>query len=157
MGLIENSPNMIIDAAHMSMTKLRQVGAIEDRQWGYLTITSAADARILYVFQVGECPLEKAEKYFRLSQEKARRLFNQIGAGGKSSWQSRNEKNGQWGGAICAENVIVSFSGLPELADEAVSLMTAVLCGWLAIERAREIAAISNNKFLEQLLQLRKA
>ena len=157
MGLIENSPNAIVDAANMAITKLLRAGAIRDRQWGYLTIVSAIDARILYIIQVGECPLEKAEKYCRLSQEKARRLFNQIGVGRKSSWLSRNEKNDQWGGAICAGKVIVSFSGLSELADEAVSLMTAVFCGWLAIEQAREIAAISDNKFFEQLLQLMKA
>ena len=129
-------------------------GFPNEKNSGYCTIISVADGRVLLSFQVGHCPREKFEKYYSFSHEKAQRLRKFVFDGHVSSWQSRDESAGQWGGAISAGSVIFSFSGLPELADEAIMLMAAVTCNFMSPETAIEIARISGNKFFTDLDQL---
>jgi hypothetical protein len=125
------------------------------RDNGYCTIMSATDSRVLLAFQVGNCPSEKVQKYHSLSNEKALRLRSFSIEGHVSSWQSRDECAGHWGGAILAGNVIFSFSGLPEeLADEAVMLIAAVWCGFMTAGQAIATAKISGNSYFTQLNDL---
>lgn len=71
--------------------------------------------------QIGEIGPEKPEKYQQVSKEKATRL--RAHPEHRTSWQSRNPEQGQWGGAIrTIDGWIFSFSGLPELWDEALML-----------------------------------
>lgn len=65
---------------------------------------------------------ERRERSFLFCQEKAARLLSRASAGDVSSWQSRDEKMGRYGGAVLYRGTAFSFSGLPEQADEAVML-----------------------------------
>lgn len=115
----------------------------QEKSSGYCVV-KCLEGRTLLVFQVGEVPYEKIEKYLRLANEKADRLAALTGLGHKGSWQSRDGLE-KWGGAILAGEYIFSFSGLPELADEAVMLWTAMHCGVLPYSGAVEIASVSGN------------
>jgi hypothetical protein len=97
------------------------------RKGGYFCVADGLTGTPLLVAIVGEVPLEKAEKYMEFAQEKARRLAFQIGH--VSSWESRDPDHNQWGGAIRIEDLIFSFSGLPELADEAAMLGVGLMYG----------------------------
>jgi hypothetical protein len=63
---------------------------------------------------------ERQSKCFRLSLEKAQRLLEH--PTDCSSWQSRNQNDSKWGGAVRWGDFAFSFSGLPELKDEALML-----------------------------------
>lgn len=119
-----------------------------NRNYGYFTIRRRNDGQILLVCQVGECPPEHAEKHMALSLEKSQRLFERHrDFGDISSFQSRNPCKGMWGGAICLNNFIFSFSGLPELADEAAMLALAFQLDIISQRKINQIIKISNNQF----------
>jgi len=129
----------------------------QGRNNGYCTVANGVNGRPLLIFQVGECPEDKAAHRIDLSQEKALRLIQRANAPHLSSWQSRAPVNDRWGGAVRGNGFILSFSGLPEDADEAVSLVVAVSCSWLTWEKADEIADLSTNAFYAQLKKLWKS
>jgi len=122
----------------------------EKRGGGYLCITKMKgdipeDAPFL-IIQVGAPTREKVLKYLEFSQEKALRLSahpDHI-----SSWQSRDYESNRYGGAIRAEGYILSFSGLTELADEAVLVNTAFRLGLISGGRCFEIAKVSGNNLI---------
>lgn len=98
-------------------------------------------------FKIGSVSAEKDAKYRELSVEKSTRMRNHREH--VSSWQSRDGVE-KFGGAIRANGFILSFSGLPELADECAMLVLAVRLRLLTFAEATEIAKISsNNLFLE--------
>lgn len=92
-------------------------------------------------------------RYVEFCQEKANRLEAAYLANphtAKSSWQSRNPDEEKWGGAILGPDsqnrqYVFSFSGLPELCDEAVTLLTAVEVGHLTPDEAIDIGEISGS------------
>lgn len=96
---------------------------------------------------IGEVSPEKNSQYEFHATEKAARLARYPDH--VSSWQSRDEKNDKWGGAIRARHsdIIFSFSGLPWEADEALVLMLAVRVNVATTLQAAEIAQISGNSF----------
>ena len=118
---------------------------------------------IIFTIPFGEIPEEKRQKYFELSQEKATRLFSQVNMhlpdGHTSSFQSRNEENEQYGGAIyvnCHSTVfILSFSGMPELIDEAMMLVLADKLSRNSINKSLRvpIEACERNPFWKSLLK----
>jgi len=116
---------------------------------GYLTIRRKSDGRILWVAEIGDCPQIKAKKYFEFSVEKGERLFHHPKH--ISSWQSRDSEKGRWGGAIVANELIISFSGLPELLDEAAVLAFAIFLRWISPEQVEKIAKISSNSHYASL------
>jgi len=131
---------------------------------GYLTLMDGITGEIILTVPFGEIPVEKREKYLRLSQEKAQRLFTQITINlpsgtthHTSSFQSRNEEKEQYGGAIYCNfhsfSIILSFSGTPELADEAMML---VLGGkiqkYLHGHLLTNIEACDRNPYFNELL-----
>ncbi|MDO8617809.1 MAG: hypothetical protein Q7N87_02910 [Candidatus Uhrbacteria bacterium] len=93
----------------------------------------------------------KAQEYFRFAQEKVNRLCSNFERGHVSSWQSRDETRLRYGGAIRAAGLYLSFSGLPEKADEAFCLLIAMWLEWLDEAGARDIARISRNRFFLRL------
>lgn len=101
---------------------------------------------------IGIDPLYKSLKYSALVLEKAARLSLHLEH--NTSRQSRNEKTGQWGGAIRAGNLIFAFSGLPEKWDEALMLWLAVKLGLMNEENAQVIGSTKVNACLKQLLVL---
>ncbi len=122
----------------------------KEKSGGYCVIKSRYDGRTLLVFQVGDVPLDKVEKYFSIANEKADRLITHKSEGHWSSWQSRDGVS-KWGGAVLVPDFIFSFSGLPELADEAVMLLAARACYLLLPNSACYIASISNNNLFHAI------
>lgn len=124
--------------------------AWEGRQGGYLCIAEDITGYPYAVVLIGSVPDEKHAKYFSLCQEKSTRLASHPDH--VSSWQSRDPDGNKWGGAIKVNHLIFSFSGGPELGDEA--LMLAVAKGYYAksveiapmVELAK-IAALSKNPY----------
>ncbi len=92
----------------------------------------------------GKINIDKRATYEKISAEKAERLAaNFLKDGHLTSMRSRNPENQQFGGAIILSCSIysdepedyslylLSFSGLPEEADEAAMVMTPILTeGW---------------------------
>ncbi len=124
----------------------------EGKNSGYFCV---ADARtgdpIFGPTQVGVSPPEKVSKRVRICQEKAERLA--MRQDHVSSWESREPEKERWGGAVRVGDLIFSFTGLPELGDEAVMLVAAVehYRNREAELRAMEIVARSDNHYYKQL------
>jgi len=104
----------------------------------------------------------KDDKYRELCQEKANRLEANFLVNPEetvSSWQSRDPKNKKYGGAVIGTdyadcNYAFSFSGLPEICDEAATLLTAIKVGYLTEEKAIEIARISRNWLFMKIINV---
>ena len=128
-------------------------GRYSANQGGYFCLRSctvSADAPPTLVELLGEVvPAARAGKRFALSQEKARRLAEN--SDHLSSWQSRDVAAERYGGAIRAGNRILSFSGLPEDADETVCTLAAHWQGLISAARVEEIARVSDNQTLQNL------
>ncbi|MBI2984054.1 MAG: hypothetical protein HYY50_00255 [Candidatus Kerfeldbacteria bacterium] len=107
-------------------------------------------------WNVGIVPDDKLAKRKDIVREKAarlRRMNNQ--RGDVLSWQSKDEANEQFGGAAFARDVIVAFTGLPQLADEAVSLAVLVRLRALSVAPARQYSLISGStEFFDLLARL---
>lgn len=115
---------------------------------GYFCLSwtdSQGKVTILHHGEIGIMPNEKRKHFRKLSRDNLlRRLKN---PGHVSSWQSRNPDLDLLGGDIKAGSYDLSFSGLPELADEAVMLFLAVRLLLLTITEACAIAKISDNQY----------
>lgn len=122
-----------------------------EKRGGYLTVLIRGEPQISLCSAVGVFS-DDPEKYLVYSQEKAERLrgfWHQH----LSSWESRDPDHGRWGGAIRAGDLIISFSGLPELVDEAVVTAAAYWLGEITeYAQVLRIADISQNPFTEQLV-----
>ncbi|HEY4490253.1 MAG TPA: hypothetical protein VJC12_03300 [Candidatus Paceibacterota bacterium] len=99
--------------------------------------------KLLLMVPIGDVPADSKSGEF--TQEKARRLASHPPH--VSSWQSRDLDREMYGGAIRAENLIFSFSGIPEEGDEILVLGIALKLGLISNEEAEEIMAISHNRF----------
>lgn len=111
------------------------------------------------------------EKSFFVSREKVNRLREMIPEGHTTSYESRdpnaflpgqNTKEkalGKWGGAILCHDqdggkCILSLSGLPELWDEAVVLVTAIRLGWLLERDVLTHFSPNRNPHLREILEV---
>lgn len=94
----------------------------EDRRPGGIFSVSLDESgrAPLLVLTVRSPLLEKGSQSFDFALEKSRRLREHPDH--LSSWQSRDPSSNKWGGAIRVGQFILSFSGLPELVDEALML-----------------------------------
>lgn len=104
----------------------------EDSDWkgrkgGAFCLADGATGFPYATVLVGEVPKNKADKYKALCQEKAFRLASHPDHVG--SWESRDPSNGKWGGAIRFGKDIYSFSGFPEMGDEATMLSVIMQIG----------------------------
>lgn len=132
----------------MELVTRQLLGEDAERRGGYFCLSwtdSHGKVTILHHGEIGQVPDGKRRRYRKLSREKLlRRLKN---PGHVSSWQSRNYRYDRWGGDIKAGHFDLSFSGLPELADEAVMLALAVILLLLTHEEACKIALLSDNHY----------
>ena len=139
------------------MDDLSLVHSLGERKGGYLTLVGIDGLPLdTIVLPVGEVPSpEEGCAYMSNSLEKAERLRKHFKRDHTaiSSWQTRNEDERMYGGAVIAtpRGGIVSFSGLPEHYDEA-------LCVGVTYEleleneiRTNRIADVSNNEVLRLL------
>lgn len=97
------------------------------RKGGFLCLSDSVPGKgfaVLAIVPFGDVDSNpRRERYYRNAVEKASRLHAHPET--YTSWETRNEAEGMFGGAIRNENGILSFSGLFEPADEA--FMT-ILC-----------------------------
>ena len=97
------------------------------RKGGWLYIADDKGQMVLHERIGTVTDPEKDRRYQLLSVEKAARL--QAHPGHRTSWQSRDPDRDHWGGAFRTDDGwIISFSGLPELWDEALVLGVASIC-----------------------------
>lgn len=101
---------------------------------------------------VGKVRDFKQKKYYTFALEKILRLsrgplFH------NSSYETRNEANEQYGGAVRGKNYFLGISGFArEHEDEAVAMAALVLHKQMDEAVAMDIATITKNKMFEQLL-----
>jgi hypothetical protein len=123
-----------------------------DQEGGMLTILNSHNGEIrMETDPIGFFFSHEKTKYALFSREKGKRLFENHP--NVSSFESRNPDEKKFGGAIVAQHLIVSFSGLPEVGDEAVCLVLAVHFKWLTLAESAKITAISKNIYFELLLK----
>jgi len=164
------STDRILDKVALAMkwvTKYR----LMDRRGGYhYFLNHSTGIPVLAPTLIGEVPnCQKAGKYKRLSAEKGNRLSvardlvsnsappDVVQKVSFSSFGTRNETKGRWGGAIFAQQtrpkltegaypeLILSFSGFSEYQDEAVMVIAAIELGIMSVDEALLIANISKN------------
>ncbi len=124
----------------------------QGRTGGFLCVADSASGLPYVMALIGSVPTEKFQKCFSFCQEKAVRLAAH--PTDLSSWESRDSSNGRYGGAIRVQDRIFSFSGAPELGDEAMMLAAACGCyrlgyhvGGPDLDLFNRIAARSGNPY----------
>lgn len=120
-----------------------------ERTGGYFCLAYKSSGLPALVAEIGEVNEEKKRKYYTFAKEKAFRLS--ITHTLETSWQSRNEAEDKWGGAVRCGKWIFSFSGFPELLDEAMMLVLGVRSRTINMEKAQKMANISQNPYFLKL------
>ena len=119
--LISNRSAGCVGAAEFWLPRiLPWISSKTDSRGGYLCVADLTSGFPLLIQLIGSARLDKMSKYFELCQEKALRLAQNPKH--MTSWESRDETQNMYGGAIRQAEKIISFSGLTEEADEALSL-----------------------------------
>lgn len=84
----------------------------------------------------------------RCAREAAARLaLTHACSGHRTSWQSRHDEHGLYGGAIVAGDQILSVAGFSETQNEAVALVLGVVCNCLRDPQAQVLSTYSGNRF----------
>jgi len=91
-----------------------------ERTGGYLTILDGKTGKVVLILACGIIPPGKAEKYLNFSQEKAMRLFAHKNH--KTSYESKDEAQLMFPGAVRGEEGIYAFSGHQPEVDEAIAI-----------------------------------
>jgi len=133
-----------------------------ERVGGYLTV-GLDGISTKHILGIGKYDLTQRELYRRFSQEKVHRLYSEWlkdPITSISSWQTREQKTGKYGGAVLFNTIedvdrpscdIISFSGLNEHTDEALSLTLGHYLGWGTPDNVLKIIAISDNKVFDEM------
>ena len=108
---------------------------------GYFCLANEVGQPLL-ISKVGEPDPQKLGKYLEFCQEKAARLASH--AEHRLSRSSRNPALLQFGGAVRGTTHILSFSGLPELLDEILTVLTALETNELGFADAVMLATSEN-------------
>jgi hypothetical protein len=144
-GTLEEEIKRQIDFCNLHLNKDRQ------RHGGFLYIyglPEKAKALVAEPIMIGRPTAGKVDKCKDLTLEKATRLLAHPDH--LSSWQSRSEARGEYGGAIRYQDgedagVIFSFSGLDEQANEAVLVNSLLKLEIITTRKAGKIRDISHN------------
>ncbi|MFA4834139.1 MAG: hypothetical protein WC619_04840 [Patescibacteria group bacterium] len=162
-GIAGESRKEFLEVAETVMERFTALPENPDkiRTGGFLAVME--NGKMVMAIELGVCSPEKAEKYFVLCQEKARRLSALSGEGHFSSWQSRDTEDGRYGGGITApsdsggviagQGMVGAVSGLSEYGDEAVTLVIWMVFRWLVLGDAKRIIDISVNPLFVPLLE----
>ena len=145
---LEKTTQVVVAARHLHTDK--------DKKGGCLCITDHFGRKHITV-SIGEVfAIEKAQKYWELCQEKATRLVSNPRH--VSSWQSQNESEGKYAGAVRVRDLILSFSGFPALWDEACMLAVGHNIGLSLINReaVEHIRHLSDNPHVWELIDSTK-
>ncbi len=155
----ETDQKLIMEVENMVSLYLQLPDADQTKRGGYFCVMKEENGQVMFVQQIGDVADApdtefgtKATKYCQLAIEKASRVFKSELF---SSWLTRNPDQGLWGGGVRitieGSGLIFSFSGLPELADEAVVLSAAMRRGLLTEVDAATFAECSSNKIFFQM------
>jgi len=142
----ENIFEVAITVSDVVSTALRLIDDSE-RRGGFFGLTIKGQDICV---PIGDIPDKKRLKYYTLAREKIRQLESHPLH--RTSHQSRDPDAiveemawGKWGGGIRTDNGnLLSFSGLPELWDEAVVFVVAIKHGWL--EKTSVLRRISRKR-----------
>ena len=96
---------------------------------GYFILADGLSGLPEFSMFLGQLPDERAAEVVHYAAEKARRLaVTSLEESHHLSWQSRDPDLNRWGGAVFFHDAdkILSFSGFPELWDEAAMLALGV-------------------------------
>lgn len=115
LGVVRNTVNELIMCFSDRERILKRLPDWRGRRGGCFCLMDRKTGQVLLLAFVGVPPREKMDKYQKFALEKAKRLFRYPEH--TTSWESRNPKKNQWGGAVAGEEFIYSFSGLPEDGD----------------------------------------
>jgi hypothetical protein len=124
----------LVDCADCTVRQAGRIfaGGADPTRGGYLAaLNTSGIGKVDIILQLGPYNPEKAVGQIELVQEKCWRLKSFRTEGHLTSYESRDPDNGKWGGAVYAGDYIFSFSGLPELWDEAAMLVLAIRLGYL--------------------------
>jgi len=141
----------LIDLVQKVMAQLKASCDVQGDS-GYITVLDAVTGAVLFTCMANNCPAETAGRHYDSSREQAIRLFSNPGQ--VTSFESRDPASDEWGGAIRAGSLIISFAGLDdELVNEAVVCGVACRTHW--VFRGRDFARIfeiSRNPYLSSLM-----
>ena len=149
-------PKLAVNLHETVLRILPIIGTHHNREanGGYFTCGLTGEGTMFPSMTVGCGDVADEEKVlatWQFSAEKAHRLSEHPDH--VSSAQSRNFNNKKYAGAIRIpfDNLILSFSGLPEACDESLMLHVAVICHLLTREQALEIAGYWDNDIYGKL------
>jgi len=149
-GLLDTQ-NIVNEVEDVFPRALQLIGDAT-RTGAVLTIVGVSEESLFELrCMLGTAPADKRAKYWAFSMEKAQRLLAHPNH--DSSFESRNEAELQYGGAVRAQTCIISLSGLPEKWDEAVTLVLACRTGVMDEKKAGLIAQANQNPHFKELLQ----
>jgi hypothetical protein len=140
----------IMEEAEKAVAEVIREMGLTDRYGGYIRLTENGVEAIAPSL-VGRVENGRDEKYQSYATEKSDRLWLMFGLHGhRLSSQSRDEANEKYGGAVLFDDghghvFILSFSGLPEIGDEAAMLLTGARV-MDAMDQAVLMTTISNNE-----------
>jgi hypothetical protein len=130
-----------------------------EKAGGWLTLASS-NCENINSFAFHPISKEKEIKYLNFSREKAHRLYAHFLREGApsifSSYQSRSPEENKWGGSVIFglnnDSKIISFSGLTEHCDEALSLSLGYYLGLENDEKfAKRVIDYSQNPIFEEM------
>lgn len=122
------------------------------RTGGVLTLMDRITGNVVLQAVVGMVRVQQVAAFYRISREKAERLYlTHKYAGHTSSGQSAEEDLGRYAGAIVANGWIVSFSGLPAKADWALALDLATCSQMMTRSDAHAIATRDCDEYFGRL------
>jgi len=155
--------SVIMLAVTESVQEVLTVTQPEGRKGGYFCLLDhSTNTFLIPPALIGEVANGKGGKYAGFCMEKANRTSIWMDADQNHSsdpwlsWESRNPDKQRWGGAVgCGihgQRLIFSFSGLPEMGDEAAMMLVAAKMG-VAEEFIRRAADVSGNAIITEHLR----
>lgn len=121
---------------------------------GFICLSEITSGLPELSLMIGEVPITRIGKYSSLVIEKSIRVAqNHL----ISSWQNRSPEDRKYGGAILANDMIFSFSGFPELIDEAIVTVLAFELGQIDISMVHRIVNISTNPYTFRIIETLQA
>ena len=152
--LLGNLYGRIADTLH----ELKIGGLIpQDRCRGVFAVVHILQPTVpLLKFTVGDVPPDKIGTYWHFAEEKAVRLLAHASEGHRLSSQSRDDDLQLFAGAVLTDDgYALSFSGLPQIDDEALVLLIGFNHGIMTDARAFELAKLAGNARYESFYSTR--
>ncbi len=150
--VLSDLPNALVYAERIisvAVDLLRRNGQ-SDKEGGYFAVFEIGRANLVLLASIGYNLQSKIEGRQQVSQEKCTRI---LANGHPTSYESREPVAGRWGGAVRGEGYIFSFSGLPELWDEAAMFVLAIKLGQLHKSEVLRQISEERNPHLRPLLE----